>query len=679
MNLFKRLGAALMSAMVHPASSGWWGNLLYNLRGTRFNYAGKVGDGQDSSVVMAPVMWIAKNAVQAVPEVLKEVDGLPEKQIKHPLTELLRKPNNAYTGKQLTIGTIISLLTSVDAYWIKVRDNRGQVAELWLAPSNLIEPMNFPGNEGASFIDYYSYQPGQGEIRLDPIDVVHFRNGINPRDVRHGISLLYPILREVYSDTEAANFTGALLANMGIPGVIISPKDKEAGMTEPEAKAVKSKFMETFGGDKRGEVMVGTVGVNVEQFGFNPDELVLDKLRNISEERACAMFGVAAAVVGFGTGIQQTKVGATLIELRRSSWEDGIIPNLDIIADTLADSLLPDFEQDPEAFTVSHDLTGIRALRESEDAKFKRANTGVNGGWLRVDQAQAMAGIEPDETQRVYLRRGNLIEVPAGQELEGKAISRGGSSLLLKAHRAKARPTMLQARLMSQYGRDERRLMKEFERVLIEFLDEMAGIIADTAQDVLELKAFGETQLIFERIDLEALEAKLKVIFESHYGATGASVLSAVNNVMGVTIGAPDLVAQRIVAMGGRRAGLVDLSESTRRRLFRILTEAEAAGLGVDEVVRQIRGTVTAGPWSSVEIRARIIARTETLHAQRESMLATYRQMADVDSVMVFDARLGETDEDCEALDGTIVTLSEADILSIEEHPNGTRAFAPVI
>lgn len=44
----------------------------------------------------------------------------------------------------------------------------------------------------------------------------------------------------------------------------------------------------------------------------------------------------------------------------------------------------------------------------------------------------------------------------------------------------------------------------------------------------------------------------------------------------------------------------------------------------------------------------------------------------------VLDARLGETDEYCESIDGQIVTLADAETLAASEHPNGTRDFAPI-
>ena len=680
----KNLSNAILNrGMVH-ANSNWWDGLGFGLSGTKFNFAAKVGNGQDSSVVMAPVMWVAKNSVQAPPEVL-QLDGDDEiRQDGHALTKLLRKPNKFYTGKQLQMGTLICMLTQLDAYWIKIFNKDGTVAETWLAPAHLMEPMTLPGTANSEFIDYYKYTPGGEEIRLAPEQVTHFRIGINPVDPRHGMGILYPVLREVYTDTEAANFTAALLRNMGIPGIILSPKNSEKGEVIGDVQGVKDKFVETFGGDERGKVMVNKIAVNVEQFGFNPDQMKLGDIRNIPEERMCAMIGIQPSVIAFGTGQQQTKVGATAAENRASSWEDGIIVYLDVMADTLSDSLLPHFEEDPEAFRVNYRLGNVRALRESQDALYKRVNSAINSGWMRVDQGQALAGLEPDTTQQIYLRRGNQIEVSAGVKGRDKpqysaALKADSRVRRILAIGTKANPTRDQARLMAQYNRDVRVLEPPFEADTLTFLKRWAGTIADAAEEVLTPKQLAETQLILDKVDLTTMENQLKELYEEQYRRTADTTLNSLNNVMGITIGSPDIVAQQTVAAGGRQAGLVDLSGSTRRKLFKILAQAEEAGLGVPETVRLIRDTVTAGRFATTEIRARLIARTETLHAQRESSLAAYKQISGVDTVLVFDARLGETDEECANLDGTTVTIADAEVLSAEEHPNGTRAFAPQV
>jgi len=59
------------------------------------------------------------------------------------------------------------------------------------------------------------------------------------------------------------------------------------------------------------------------------------------------------------------------------------------------------------------------------------------------------------------------------------------------------------------------------------------------------------------------------------------------------------------------------------------------------------------------------------------SSLQCYEATEGIDSVMMIDARLGPTDDECEAMDGTIVTFAEAQSLLNQEHPNGTRDLVP--
>ena len=73
------------------------------------------------------------------------------------------------------------------------------------------------------------------------------------------------------------------------------------------------------------------------------EKLAMQTIRGISEERVCAVLGIPAAVVGVGVGLRQTKVGATLRELRSIAWDDAVIPTLDLILDAFTVKLAPEF------------------------------------------------------------------------------------------------------------------------------------------------------------------------------------------------------------------------------------------------------------------------------------------------------------------------------------------------
>lgn len=686
MNRIVKFFKGVMQAMRHPRQ---W--LLYGLHGTKFDFINAVGDGQDSSVVMAPVLWIARNAIQARPEMLRVDRDEPERIVQHEMLDLLCQPNPHYSGKMLKMATLISLCTAGDAFWIKVRGSRKRVAELWYAPHFLMSPEVEPGSTQQSYIDFYKYQTGGVPTNLLPSEVIHFRCGINPRNTRRGISPMFPAIREIYADIESANFTGALLRNFGIPGVVISPESWETqASVQVDAKDVKEKYMETFSGDRRGEPLVMTGPTKVETFGFSPDEMSLNKIRNVSEERVCALLGVQPSVVGFGTGLEQTKVGATMVENRRASWEDGILPFLDILAETITESLLPEFETNPDPYEMHYNTSRVRALAESQDKIWQRASLGVRNGWVRVDQAQGMVGLQPDPSQAVYLRNFNVAEIPAKASPEHWAgIERKGLPAQIYTNGQPALPAVKQqpprgsAQLLAQMARDQVGLEQQLNTETLDMFEGLGAALEQSTLQVLGEKSAKQVpiesqvqaELILEGIVMLDFEKQLQEIFGKHYARTTDKMVNAINATMSVSVRVPDPVAREIVATGGRRAGLVDLSDSVRRRLFAELAEGQRLGLGAPQLARNVRAFVPAGPWRTPDVRAKVIARTETMHAQRVSALHTYRHMDANAMVMVFDGRLPTSCDECIALDGQVVTQAEASALADTEHPNGTRAF----
>jgi SPP1 gp7 family putative phage head morphogenesis protein len=134
-----------------------------------------------------------------------------------------------------------------------------------------------------------------------------------------------------------------------------------------------------------------------------------------------------------------------------------------------------------------------------------------------------------------------------------------------------------------------------------------------------------------------------------------------------------------ILARGGTQAGLVDLTTAAREKALKIIREGREAGQGSDEIARNLEDAVPAGPFLDWRTRADLIARTETRVAQTESALMMYRSTEGIQQVMIIDARLGDTDAECEAMNGTLATFDEAEGLIADEHPNGTRDIVPVI
>lgn len=382
---------------------------------TAYNYGRDVRDGLDSNVVMAPVQWIMRTFTEAEPVVESRTDGRWRQLEDHPLRLRLLEPNRYYDDDTLIKATLISYVLWGDAYWLKVRSGVGDVLELWYVPHWLIEP-RWP-DDGHTFISHYEYTPNGQSVPLPVRDVVHFRFGLDPRNVRKGFSPLRPLLREVFTDDEAANFSAAILRNMGVPGLIVAPKEAASSMSREAAEDAKARLIQHFTEDRRGEPFVATMPTDIHQFGFDPNQLMLGNLRDISEERVCASLGVPAAVVGFGAGLQQTKVGATMRELVRLARVNCINPMARSLAKQLNTQLLPDFVAQRRRFRVRFDMSEVSVFQEDETERVRRVLMMVEGGVLRVDQAQERLDVEIDESQTVYLRNTQLAAVAANQPI----------------------------------------------------------------------------------------------------------------------------------------------------------------------------------------------------------------------------------------------------------------------
>ena len=269
----------------------------------------------------------------------------------------------------------------------------------------------------------------------------------------------------------------------------------------------------------------------------------------------------------------------------------------------------------------------------------------------------------------------------------------GNPAFVARSRRVK--PTAAQTRYVAVLARLQPRLERLFASHLDRFFDHLETQghgVARAILDTVELeRLFGLRSFSYEvkvtardralvnrilrRLGLEPSQNAFKRLYEGHYLTVGEEV-AGVSDIIGLATDLPDPIARSIVSAGGRRAGLVDLSKQAKASLFRALEEGRAAGEGPGALARRIGRGLARGPWSTPEIRARVIARTETKFAQNMSMLAKARE-AGVERILIFDGRLPTSDEDCIARDGKVVTIDQFEELMHIEHPNGTLSGSP--
>lgn len=420
MSIFGRLrgGVKAFTMAFSGKGSSLWSAFLGR---TKYDYQREVGDGTGNSIVAATLGWIARNFPEAPVRIRQRDDdgewSSTEDVGALRLLDLLRRPNPFFSGVLLWMATIVDFWTHGNAVWLKVRGGPGgAVTELWWIPWGLIEP-KWP-EDGSEYLSHYEYTPDAGKhIRVETEDVVHFRYGIDPQNIRIGRSPLTTILREVFTDDEAANFSASLLRNLGIPGVVISPQDAEGYIGESDADAMKAQFVERFGGDARGEPLVTSGKVSVSVLSFSPQQMDLKALRRVPEERVSAVTGVPAIVAGLGAGLDRSTF-ANFGEAREAGWEENLIPTQRILSSQIDLQLVPDFVGDPSQFLTDFDVSEVRVLQEDQNAIWERARAAAASGLITLATYKQQIGLPvDDETDRVYLRAFNVVVVPEDEQM----------------------------------------------------------------------------------------------------------------------------------------------------------------------------------------------------------------------------------------------------------------------
>ena len=393
------------NAVVHPQGNMWGWDTIPR---TKINYSREVGTGLGSNVVMSPIGWLMTNFVES-DIILEQEDfkGGNERVLKHSFLRLVRKPNSFYSMDALLMASILSYNLSGNAYWLKIRNAQGKVIQLWYLPHWMVRPVGDPV-DSTVFIKKYEYTPGGTKVDIPVEDMLHFRYGLDPTNPRRGFNRMASVIREIFTDDEASNFSASLLKNNGVPGVVISP-DGEESLSLEEATERKAQFKGRFTGDNVGNPLVMTGKTKVTTFGFDPKKLDLSSLRNVSEERVCAILQMPAAVVGFGAGLQATKVGATMQAMVKLAYTGNIIPTQRVFKQTLEDQLLLEFDNN-ESLRVNFDNSKVSALQEDKDKKVARIGKGVVEGWAMVSDARMAEGLTVEEEHKVFLRSFNTVE-----------------------------------------------------------------------------------------------------------------------------------------------------------------------------------------------------------------------------------------------------------------------------
>ena len=379
----------------------------YQSSAGQFNIQG-LGNGASNSAVVSCLQVLGTSFSEAELKIyqLNEV-GEYEVAPNHQLGMLFKRPNAYMSGDVVQSYLIQSMHISGDAYLLKQKNEAGQLVALYpLMPENVT-----PKGSDETLIEFYEYQVRNQKINLSRDMVAHFRMGLDPENHRQGFSPVKTLLREIYGDESAGQMATSILANMGVPSFMITPKD-EYGLTEEEGESISKAFQRRTGGENRGKPLVLSGGVNVEKLAFSPKDLEIGELRESFEARVSAVLGVPSILAGMSVGLRFATY-SNAKTLREFFTEQKLIPLWDMVAQEITHQILKVDYPDSSNLEAKYDYTDVRALQTDTNEIYERMNLAVQGGWVTVAEARQSVGLPTTTEQDVYLLPAEKVSVPA--------------------------------------------------------------------------------------------------------------------------------------------------------------------------------------------------------------------------------------------------------------------------
>ncbi len=395
-------------------------------RHDRVKYAHEVGDPLGSPLIMAAISWLCR--VIAEPPLTyverDDRDRVTKKLSRHDVIKLIKRPNDFYSGKNLMQAIGTSWMLAGEAFIIKLRDGDGLTFNLWYEPHYTIRP-RWPGDQqfspnstpewstrgpGSEFISFYEVKRFGQWYRVERDDVIHLRDGIDPRNTRRGINRLASLMAEIFTDEQRAHFSATALSNLGLIPFVVSPRESGNSIGEKAAEKIKSE-LEIRTRQDRGKPIVAGRAIRIDQIGVRPAEMALKEMAEIPEERVASVIGPNASVLGF---VLDKSIFSTYVEARRDAYESYLIPLHTYIAEELTRQLLEEFV-DKEGAALEYDYSQVPAMMEQRAKLFEYWGRAFRDGIASRYDALVATGQEASEDDKIFVEWISAVPTSLGE------------------------------------------------------------------------------------------------------------------------------------------------------------------------------------------------------------------------------------------------------------------------
>lgn len=652
--------------------------------------------------VHAAVSVIAYNCANVAFELIRDdlEEGDDQRIVtSSPFLDLLKRPNPVQSGFAFRETFITQLELTGNAFLtLEEIDGRQQPHEMYLLRPDSVTVRPDPDK----LVGGYTYVVNGRPVTYEPDEMLHIKYP-NPLSDFYGLGTIEAAESRMDSEQAMSEHERMFWRNGAkITGVLQTD--------QPVDDSVFARIVANFRRFLTGSgysTLVLESGLKYQSVSDGPAKLGMLDMAKASRDQILAIFGVPPTKVGIIESANYKALAADSF-----FWNETIDPKLTRIEQAFQ-PLLDRFHPGEHLR-----LEFVRMNFEDDQAQAEIAQLMANTHAYTVDEIRAYSGKEPlpaggdvilDSSGTPIDLSGSLSTVNEIRKGQGEPELPGGDDMIIVRGRATEvvlngsgvidpsllpagipkpapPPAVLPTKMRTSANRPATAGMIKRHRdaalkqgarhtaALVKFFGGQERRVTAKLDSYKRRKAAINIDVIFDSDDeRERLEA---VIGPIHMDAAEAGVGTAQVASLDVAF---DLENPRLKAYLGQLAGRVtNINDTTKAAIDEMVNAGLAKGYSTRQIASGVEQDGYAGIsgvfGEATRYRANMIARTETMAAYNGAAIVAYKESGVVSMVELLD---GDDDEECAARNGQIVTLAEAE--GIEDHPNGTLAYVPVV
>jgi HK97 family phage portal protein len=334
-------------------------------RWTPRDYAALAREGYAKNAIVYRAVKLVAESAGALTFLL--YDGAAERD-RHPLLDLLARPNPRQDGAALFESVYTHLLLAGNAY-LEAVALEGAVRELYALRPDRMRVV--PGADG--WPAAYDYTAGGRTVRFAqdaaPVPPILQIALANPLDDHYGLAPLEAAAVALDTHNAASRWNKALLDNAARPsGALVYAGPEGALLSDAQFERLKRELETTYQGSANaGRPLLLEGGLDWKAMSLTPKDMDFLEARNAAAREIALAFGVPPMLLG----IPGDNTYSNLQEASRSLWRQTILPLANRVCGALAQWLSPAYGGE---LRLAVDTDRVEALAAERAAAWKRVS-----------------------------------------------------------------------------------------------------------------------------------------------------------------------------------------------------------------------------------------------------------------------------------------------------------------